>query len=122
MENKVNQVLGVSMDKIREMAESSTVIGEPIRVGEDMTILPISKVSYGFAGGGSDLPSKTQAELFGGGTGAGISVTPVAMLIVQGHDVRMMPVTSKPSSTDEIIHMVPDLINRITQKFSKDKE
>ena len=75
-ENKVNNLLGVSMDKIKEMVDVNTVIGDPITAPDGTTVIPVSRVSYGFAGGGSDLPSKTQPEkgLFAGGSGAGAAV------------------------------------------------
>ena len=83
-ENKVNNLLGVSMDKIKEMVDVNTVIGDPITAPDGTTVIPVSRVSYGFAGGGSDLPSKAQPEkgLFAGGSGAGITIQPVAFLVM----------------------------------------
>ena len=122
MENKVNEVLNVSMEKIKQMVDVSTVVGDQIRVSEELTVIPISKVSYGFAGGGSDLPSKNTSGLFGGGSGAGVSITPIAMLVVQKNDVRLLPVAAKPGSADQIINMVPDVINKISGLVHKDKD
>lgn len=75
------------------MVDVETIIGDPITVGTDVTIIPISKVSYGFASGGSDLPAKVPKDLFGGGTGAGISIQPVGFLVVQNGDVRLLQMT-----------------------------
>lgn len=122
MENKVNEVLNVSMEKIKQMVDVSTVVGDQIRVSDELTVIPISKVSYGFAGGGSDLPSKNTSGLFGGGSGAGVSITPIAMLVVQKNDVRLLPVAAKPGSADQIINMVPDVINKISGLVHKDKD
>ena len=88
---KITQMMGVAMEKIHEMGDVSTVIGEPIHAG-DTTIIPVSKVSYGFASGGSDLPAKQNPkELFGGGAGAGVTVQPIAFLIInKDGNVRLM--------------------------------
>ena len=67
----INDLLGISIEKIKEMADVNAIIGEPIKLGDGTTIIPVSKVSYGFASGGSDLPSKYDKDLFGGGAGAG---------------------------------------------------
>ena len=121
MGNKVNEVLNVSMEKIKQMVDVSTVVGDQIRVSDDLTVIPVSKVSYGFAGGGSDLPSKNAAGLFGGGSGAGVNITPIALIVIQKNDVRLIPMTAKPGSADQIIHMVPDVINKISGLVHKDK-
>ena len=75
----ISDILGISMEKIREMADVNSVIGEPIKLDDGTTIIPISKVSYGFASGGSDLPSRYEKNLFGGGAGAGVSIKPEAL-------------------------------------------
>ena len=121
MDHKVSALLGVSMEKIKEMVDASTVVGEPIQAGDGVTIIPISKVSYGFAGGGSDLPTKGTNELFGGGSGAGINITPIAFLVLNKGDVRLLPIAAKPDSTDQIINMVPELINKVSGLIKKDK-
>ena len=76
-ENKVNNLLGASMDKIKEMVDVNTVVGDPITTPDGTTVIPVSRVSYGFAGGGTDLPSKVQPEkgLFAGGSGAGTGIS-----------------------------------------------
>ena len=124
MENnkKVQELLGVSMEKIREMADANTVVGDPITMPDGTVLLPVSKISYGFAAGGSDLPNKNQNELFGGGTGAGIHVTPVAFLVISGGDVRMLTIVTKPDSTDKVVNLVPDLVDKVASLFSKKKE
>ena len=122
MEQGVQGLLGVSMEKIREMVDVNTVIGDPISLPDGTVLIPVSKVSYGFAAGGSDLPSKTQTALFGGGSGAGIHITPIAFLVVANGDVRMMPMVSKPDSNDKLVSMVPDLVDKVTGLFKKDKD
>ena len=102
--------------KIREMVDSNSVVGEPITTG-DVTIIPISKISVGLGGGGSDYVSKhtnNQENPFGGGVGAGIKVTPVAFLIIKDGSVRMLPVAQPANTTaDRIVEMIPDTLDKI---------
>ena len=123
-ENKVNKLLGVSMDKIKEMVDVNTVIGDPINTPDGTTIIPVSRVSYGFGAGGSDLPSKNQPSsgLFAGGSGAGITVQPIAFLVISNGNVRMMQVEPYISSMDRIVATVPDVVDKITDFFNKKKE
>ncbi len=117
MEKNVQSVLGISMDKIKEMVDVNTVIGQPIAVGE-VTLIPISKVTYGFAGGGSDLPTKADGR-FGGGSGAGITITPIAFLSVVDKKVQVLPINEKPGTAESIVASVPTLVDRLKDTFSK---
>lgn len=121
MANKVEGLMGVSVEKIRELVDANTVVGTPISLPDGVTIIPVSKVSYGFASGGSDLPAKS-SDLFGGGAGAGINITPVAFISVKDGNVNVLPVVAKPDSADRVISMLPDLIDKLTKKLSKDSE
>ena len=123
-ENKVNNLLGASMDKIKEMVDVNTVVGDPITTPDGTTVIPVSRVSYGFAGGGTDLPSKAQPDkgLFAGGSGAGINITPVAFLVIANGDVRLLSVSAKPDTTDKLVNLVPDVVDKISGAFSKKKE
>ena len=103
-----------TLEKLREMFDVSTIIGEPIQTG-DTTLIPVSKVSYGFTSGGTDLPSKQNAELFGGGGGGGITISPVAFIVIQGEKVRMMQINNYTSSADRAIAMIPELVDQISQ-------
>jgi len=106
------------------MIDANTIVGEPITTADGITLIPVSKVSFGFAGGGSDYSQKqTSKSGFGGGTGAGVSVTPVAFLIVKGEEVDMIYITPPAlSSVDRIIETVPEVIDKITDFMGKDKE
>ncbi len=119
--DNVQNLVGISMEKVKEMVDANTIIGTPITAGT-MTLIPVSKVSYGFVGGGSDLPSKTPSAKFGGGTGAGINITPVAFLALSGDDVQVFPILSKPDTNDSVISMIPELVDKITALFKKDKK
>ncbi len=119
-ENSIKSIMDVTMDKLRAMVDANTIIGDPIVVG-DVTLLPVSRVSFGLATGGSDFPSKTQSGLFGGGGGAGVTIVPVAFIAVCDGSVKMMPVYNELSSAEKALAMAPDVIERAKELFSKDK-
>lgn len=116
MNHPLSDMLASSMGKLRDMIDVNTVIGSPIAAG-DVTIIPVTKVSIGYAAGGSDYATKNyppnRDNAFGGGTGGSIKVTPVAFLIVRGENVRMLPV-AEPASTsmDRLIEQLPELIEK----------
>lgn len=113
-ETPVNKIMENTLEKMRQMVDVSTIIGEPIVTGET-TLIPVSKVSYGFTSGGTDLPSKQNAELFGGAGGGGITISPVAFIVVQKDKVRMMQINNYTSSADRAISMIPELVDQISQ-------
>lgn len=113
MSNAIEGVMGVSMEKIREMVDVNTIIGDPISAANGTTIIPVSKVSFGFASGGSDLPTQA-AEQFAGGAGAGVSVKPVAFIVVKADgNVQLMELGSKPSTVEGIVDAIPGVIEKI---------
>ena len=108
--------------KIKEMIDVNSVIGDPITTADGVTIIPVSKVSVGFGGGGSDY-AKSSRDAFGGGAGGGMSVTPICFLIVSNGNVRMMPVPVAASSTaDRIVEMLPDTLDKLTAYLDARKE
>lgn len=113
MSQNVPNLLEKTIAKIREMVDVNSVIGNPITTPDGTTIIPVSKVSVGFGGGGSDF-AKTGADGFGGGAGGGVKVIPVCFLIVKDGAVRMMPVATPANTTaDRIVEMVPDTLDKI---------
>lgn len=123
-DNQVNNLLGVTMDKIKQMVDVNTVIGDPVTTPDGTTVIPISRVSYGFASGGSDLPSKAQPSsgLFAGASGAGITINPIAFLTVNNGSVRVLQIEPYMSSVDRALEKVPDVVDKITSLFQKDKK
>ena len=113
-ETPVNKIMESTLEKMREMVDVSTIIGEPMVTG-DTTLIPVSKVSYGFTTGGTDLPSKQNKELFGGAGGGGISITPVAFIVIQNGKCRMMQINNYTSSADRAIGMIPELFDKLTE-------
>ena len=116
MSQKLPNMLENTIQKIREMVDVNSVIGEPITTPDGVTIIPVSKVSVGFGGGGSDFVNNKGGENpFGGGVGGGVKVTPICFLIVKDGNVRMMPVAAPANTTaDRIAEMVPDTIDKLT--------
>ena len=118
MSTKLPNMLENTIAKIREMVDVNSVIGDPITTPDGVTIIPVSKVSVGFAGGGSDYVSKhpnKQENPFGGGAGGGVKVTPVAFLIIKEGSVRMLPVATPANTTaDRLVEMIPDTLDKVT--------
>ena len=114
MSQKLPNMLDNTIAKIREMVDVNSVIGDPIVTQDGVTIIPVSKVSVGFGGGGSDFSNKNGDNPFGGGVGAGVKVTPIAFLIVKEGSVRMIPVATPANTTaDRLVEMVPDTLDKI---------
>ncbi len=122
-EHPIQGLMGVTMDKIREMVDSNTIIGTPITTADGTTILPVSRVSFGFGSGGSDFQGKNSAnkELFGGGSGAGVSISPVAFLIIKDGAVRTIQLSDTSNSVDRAISMIPELVDKVSDLLKKDK-
>lgn len=119
-DHPIQGLMSTAMEKIREMVDVNTIIGDPINLEGGTVIIPVSKVSFGFASGGSDIPSKNPKELFGGGSGAGISIQPLAFIIVTGSDVKLLQMTANSNPASGIISMVPDMFDKISGLFNKD--
>jgi sporulation protein YtfJ len=118
---KVKALIEASLSKIHELSDADTVIGEAIQVGS-ITIIPVSKVSYGFAAGGSDLPTKSEKTYFGGGSGAGITILPLGFLVVNGSEVKLLQITEEQNGAAGAIAAIPELIGKIKDMFSKKKD
>lgn len=119
-EHPIKDLMGTTMEKIKEMVDVDTIIGDPIKLDDGTTIIPISKVSFGFASGGSDLPTKTDKELFGGGGGAGISIQPLGFIVVSNGDVKLLQMSMEANSSNAIINMVPEVFDKVSGLFKKD--
>ena len=120
-EHPINGLMGVTMDKIRELVNSDTIIGEPVSLPDGTTILPVSKVTFGVATGGSDFAAKQNKELFGGGSGAGVTVAPVAFLVVKDGNVRTIQLADPNNSLERAITMLPELVDKLAALLKKEK-
>ncbi len=122
MEKSANSILKTTIEKVRDLVDVSTIIGDPINLPDGLTIIPVSKVTYGFASGGSDFPSKNNVELFGGAGGAGITINPVAFLVVKDGDVTIKHITANDNAVERAVTMVPEMFDKVTSFVSKNKE
>ena len=116
MSQNLPNMLENTIAKIREMVDSNSVVGEPIATVDGVTIIPISKISIGFGGGGSDFAAKSgQNDAFGGGVGGGVKVSPIAFIVIKDGNVRMLPVAVPANTTaDRLVEMIPDTLDKIT--------
>jgi sporulation protein YtfJ len=122
-EHPIDGLMQTTMDKIKEMVDVNTIIGDPITSPDGTIIIPVSKVTYGFASGGSDFPTKKEnKDCFGGGSGAGVTIQPVAFLTVYKGNVKLLPVEKYDGAADRVVGMVPDLVDKVTALFKKDKK
>ena len=125
-QHPLNDLMSTAMEKIRTMVDANTIIGTPIQTGE-VTLIPVSRLSFGIASGGSDFVTKNQKpeneNTFGGGSGAGAKLEPVAFLIIRGDSVRLLPVAPSPATTvDRVIDAVPQVLDKVTDFIEKQQE
>ena len=121
--NKLNETMQNAMENIKKMVDVDTIIGTPMDFPDGTNIIPVSKVSFGFGSGGSDIPTKSEKELFGGATGAGITIQPIAFIVIKRDgDVKLLQMSVNASKENAIINTVPEVIDKISDIFSKDKE
>lgn len=125
MSHPLPNMLETTMEKIKDMVNVNSVIGDPITTPDGVTIIPVSRVSYGFGGGGSDFTTKNAgaANPFGGGTGAGVKIVPVAFLVIREGNVRMLPVAAPANTTvDRVVDMIPDFVDKISAFMDSKKQ
>ena len=118
----IEGLMDVTLEKIRSIVDVNTIIGDPIKTEQGITLIPVSKVSFGFASGGSDFPTKNPEKCFGGGSGAGMSIHAIAFIVIKDNDVKIMHVSESDNSIDKAINMVPEVIDKIVATFKKKKD
>lgn len=123
MEHPINSLMDTTLKKIKEMVDVNTIIGDPITTPDGTTIIPVSKVSYGFASGGSDLPTKRDSkDCFGGGSGAGVTINPIGFLTICKGDIKLIPIEKYDGALDRVVGMIPDVFDKVAGYFKKDKK
>lgn len=120
-ENSLKNIMDTTMDKLKAMINADVITGTPVVVG-DITLIPVSKVAYGLATGGSDFPTKSNSQVFGGGGGAGVTISPVAFIAINGDSVKMLPVYNELTTLEKAVTMAPEIIDKAKEVFSRDKE
>lgn len=122
MEHPIQQLINDAMGKMREIVDSNTVIGTPITTREGTTILPVSKISFGFVSGGTDFANEKQKDLFGGAASSGASITPVGFLVIKGDSVKLIQLAENGRAVDRVLNMVPEVLDKVEGFISKDKK
>ena len=131
-EHPIEGLMVTAMNSIQDMIDVNTIIGEPIETSNNIVIIPISKVSFGFAAGGSEFKGETVDEYtkknkeeaiqyrlpFGGGSGAGVTINPIAFLVIQPNNVKLMPV-NHTSSLDKLLDYMPDLMEKANNMMNR---
>ena len=120
MAEHLEGLMQTSMEKIRELVDVNTIIGDPVTSPDGTVIIPISKVSFGFVSGGSDIPSSVPKEVFAGGSGAGVTIKPQAFIVVKRDgDVELLELGAKGSPVDGLIEGIPGLVSKVKDMFGK---
>ncbi len=123
MENHpIQGIMADALAKMREIVDSNTIIGKPITPREGVTVIPVSRISFGFVSGGSDFATEKQKDLFGGAASSGASITPVGFLVIQGTNVRLIQLAEGGQTFDRILNLVPEVIDKVEGLVNKDKE
>lgn len=119
----LDNFMDITLDRIKQMVDVNTVIGDMITTPEGTTLIPVSKVTYGFTAGGSDLPNKKveTKDLFAGGSGAGVSITPIAFISVYKGEAKLLNISKYDTPTDKVVGMIPDIFDKVTEMIDKKK-
>lgn len=112
--NPLGDVLDISLEKLKKLVDVNTIIGEAITVSDGTTIIPVSKVSFGFATGGSELPVSKPETPFGGGSGGGVTIQPLAFLVVSNGNVQLLQMQTANNTADRIVNMVPGVLDKVS--------
>ncbi len=120
-DHPIVDMIDVAIKRISETVQSNAVIGEPILMENGTVILPICKASFGFASGGSDIPTSQPKDKFGGGAGAGVSLVPVGFLVCSGSDVKLLQISDSSNSVDRLIGMMPEVMDKVGELLKKEK-
>lgn len=115
-------ILETTIEKVKNLVNVSTIIGDPMKLEGGITIIPVSKVTYGFASGGSDFPSKSNQDIFGGGGGAGVTITPVAFLVISDGEVTIKHITAYDNAAERVVNLVPEMFDKVTSVVNKAKK
>lgn len=128
MSNPIEGLMSVAMENIKGMVDVKTIVGDAIQTPDGSTVVPISKVSYGFGAGGSEFCAKPMdktdnTKMFGGGAGGGATINPIAFLVVNSEQIKLVPITNVSTPADKLIDMIPDMVNKVNKMIkSKSKK
>lgn len=124
-EHPISELVESTLQSLRQLVSANAIVGEPIRMGDDVTIVPISKISFGYGTGGSDIPSKYAGQNtgfhFGGGGGGGATVEPIAFIIMQNGEIRVQQIATADNTADRIVNMVPQVFDKVSGLINESK-
>ena len=125
-EHPIQGIMSTALQNIKEMVDVNTIVGNPVTTPDGTVIIPVSKVAFGFCAGGTEFGNPVVKEEglksnFGGGSGAGVTITPVAFLVVNGTNVRMLSMSSASTAADKIVDMIPEILTKFKEIIGKDK-
>lgn len=125
--NPIEGLISVAMENLKTIVDANTIIGEAVKSDDGMTVIPVSKVSFGFGAGGSEFSAKTNdknsdGKNFGGGAGGGVTISPIAFLVVGQEKVKLIPVGGQTSTADRIVDAIPDILNKFSSMITAVKE
>ncbi|MBQ4119206.1 MAG: GerW family sporulation protein [Clostridia bacterium] len=118
-ENSIKNIMDTTLEKLKGMINADIITGNPIEIN-GITLIPVSKVAYGIATGGSDFPTKSSTQVFGGGGGAGVTVSPIAFIVINGDNVKMLPVYNELTTVEKAINMAPEIIEKAKELFKSE--
>ncbi|MFD2369311.1 GerW family sporulation protein [Brevibacillus sp. GCM10020057] len=126
-DHPIQGLMRTAMENIKQMVDVNTIIGDPVETPDGSVILPISKVGFGFAAGGSEFQYDRDhpgaiGYPFGGGSGGGVSITPVAFLVVGKQGIRSIPLENTTHLYDRILDSVPQFVDKLQSMFKKDEQ
>ena len=121
-EHPINNLMGTVMENIKGMVDVNTIIGDPVETSNGTIIIPVSKVGFGFAAGGSDIPAKGEQSSFGGGSGAGVSISPIGFLVVTADQIKLIPISSTNTPIDKLIDYIPEVFDKVNTLIQKKKD
>ena len=124
MDNPIKEIISGTINNLEGLIDTKNIVGDPITAPDGTIIIPVTNVSVGFGGGGSDLPNKNSSEkLFGGGMGGGVKLTAEAFLVINNNNVRLIPVSNSSSSPlNKFVDLIPDMLDKVNGFFKKDNE
>lgn len=126
MSTPIEGLMGQAMGNLKQMIDVNTIVGEPITTADGTTVIPVSKVAFGFGAGGSEFSAKPTDKMhdqpmFGGGCGGGVSVSPVAFLVIKNDTIRLMPISSSLTTVDRIVDLIPEVLNKFNKFINEMK-
>ena len=120
-EHPINNLMGTVMENIKGMVDVNTIIGDPVETSSGTIIIPVSKVGFGFAAGGSDFSPRPDQTAFGGGSGAGVSISPIGFLVVTADQIKLIPISSTNTPIDKLIDYIPEVFDKVNGLIKKNK-